>query len=149
LIALFISSATGADGISTRETIKREGNESEADFQKRKDRITFGTAENRRYCHEVIRTNVGLCNGGSEPSCMYKDLYRAWCVRPGEDADALMAKVPPLSRNDFFDYRNGEWWSRARYCAWYAEQRVRERNLQRARENFQKNCGDLYEIRTR
>ncbi len=127
----------------TPDTIKRMSSESEAEFQKRKERITFGTPENQRYCREVLEINVGLCKGGSSSACFYTGIYRRMCVLAGDDGDAAVAKIRPVNRDDYFDYRSGEWWSRARYCSWYADQRVRGRNLQSARANYEKNCGDL------
>lgn len=51
--------------IARPETIQRMSGESEEQFALRKQRITYGTPENRRYCKEELSINVGLCKGGA------------------------------------------------------------------------------------
>lgn len=78
------------------------------------------------------------------------DLYRAWCVAPGENADVVIANLPARSREDFFDYRNGRWLTRAEYCSWLAQQQpVGRRSIDSHRKLYEKNCGALSRRETR
>lgn len=122
--------------IATPQTLQRFSDESDEQFAARKKKITYGTAENRAYCQNELAIDVGLCKGRSEPSCIYIDLYKAWCVAPTEDPVAALALIPARSTEDFFYNRDGHWLTRAEYCSWMERQRLSRRSM----SIFNKNC---------
>jgi hypothetical protein len=125
--------------IPTANTITRMSGESDENFFLRKQRITYGTVENKKECEGYLQISIGLCKGGSEAACFTKDLYKAWCVAPNEDADLAVTKLPTRSREDFFDYREGRWLTRVEYCAWLQQQPAR-RGATWRRDLYERNC---------
>jgi hypothetical protein len=138
------ASAESTPSIPTPDTIQRLSGESAAQFAHRKQRITYGTPENRRACQDEIAIEIGLCKNGSVSLCSAKERYKTWCVAPGENADAAIAKLPPLSREQYFDYRESRWITRIEYCSWLSQQRsATRRGASTQRELYEKSCTDL------
>jgi hypothetical protein len=138
-----VQSAEPTRPIARPETIQKMSSESEEEFALRKRRLTYGTPENRKYCQNELSVYAGLCKGGSELECSLIDLYKATCVAPGENAEAAFGKLPALSQDDYFDYRDGRWVTRAEYCSWLTQQPVSRRNASMLRRQYEKSCSGL------